>query len=102
MQFDTVYDFGDIVFAATENGAIGPLTIGKIRVEQTDSPGIEGETLFDNYKPQQSFEGEYMCVETGIGCGTVFKEENLFPTKEQAELRIAEVNAAKENQGVTA
>ena len=102
MQFNSAYNFGDVVFAATGGGAIGPLTIGKIRVEQTDSPGIAGETLFDNYKPQEAYEEGYMCVETGIGSGNVYRPENLFSTKEQAELRVTEVHAAKEKEEVTA
>lgn len=92
MIFESCFNFGDIVYAATGKGVNGPLTIGKISIEQTDSPGIEGETLFDNYKPQQSYEETYMCIETGIGCGYVFKKENLFTSPEDAALRINEIN----------
>jgi len=62
----------------------GPLTIGKVIKEVTDSPGIEGEDLFDNYKKQKKDEEKYMCIETGIGTGTLHSVEKLFPSKEEA------------------
>jgi len=61
------------------------MTIGQVRVEITNSPGREGEEMFDNYKPQHKYAEEYMCVETGIGSGTLYKVEDLFATKKEAE-----------------
>jgi len=61
------------------------VTIGQVRVSVTDSPGRPGEELFDNYKAQKEFEESYMCVETGIGSGTVFYlGKSCFLTKEEA------------------
>lgn len=91
MEIKTKFSNGDIVYGiqnAYSMGkiqVIGPMTIGQVRVEITDSPGIEGEEMFDNYKPQQEYKEQYMCVETGVGTGTLHYVENLFTTKELAK-----------------
>lgn len=101
MKFESKYNIGDTVhairggehqFCVLPNG---PLTIGMIRVEHTDSPGL-GETVFDNYKPKQSYEERYMCVETGIGTGTLFYVDDLYPTVEEAAAACEQKNAGKE------
>jgi len=65
--------------------AIGPLTIGRVEVKITDSPGIGGEDTFSNYMEQRGFEENYMCVETGIGTGTVYRVDTLFRTHDDAK-----------------
>lgn len=58
---------------------IRSLNIGSIRAN-TDDPAVE-----------------YMCKETGVGSGTLWKEGDLYPTPEEAEiivnLKAAELNA---------
>ena len=96
MVLETKFGIGDVVYAAYGNGgelAEGPFTIGLVRAECTDSPGIEGETLFDNYKPQRSNKAEYMCIETGIGSGSVYHEDRLFVTFQEAQKKLNEVMA---------
>lgn len=61
------------------------LTIGQVAVTVTDSDGKEGETLFDNYKPQKTYAEQYMCVETGIGAGRLWEVELLFTCEEDAQ-----------------
>ena len=94
MILETKYGIGDVVYAAYGNGnnvANGPLTIGLVRAELIDSPGIEGETMFDNYKPQRSNKAEYMCIETGIGSGRMYYEDRLFVTFQEAQTKLNEV-----------
>lgn len=74
------------------------MTIGRVGVEITDSPGTSnhwggvyssdgnGET---NYSPKQSREERYMCIETGIGCGSLYPVEDLFHTEDEAMSRAA-------------
>jgi hypothetical protein len=72
-----------------------PFTIGMIRVALVDSPGMPGETTADNYKPQKYREEQYMAIETGIGSGSVYSVEDLFPTLEEAQV---ECDKRNENQ----
>ena len=69
-----------------------PLTIGQMRVTITDSKGIDGEQLFDNYKPQKSIHEEYMAVETGIGSGSLHYAIKLSATIEDAETMAEQMN----------
>lgn len=60
------------VFAPT----VERLTIGSVRV--------------DTAEPERS--PSYMCVETGVGSGSIYYEGDLFPTEEEA-LRVADTKA---------
>lgn len=83
MEFKSKFDIGQKVWIRTQ---IGPCvaTVGKIIIEHTDSPGREGEEMFDNYKPQNEYIERYMCVETGIGSGTLYDVgKHIFATKEE-------------------
>ncbi len=88
MNITTKFSNGDTVYEVlsyqTECEIRGPYTVGQVRVQITDSPGIEGEERFDNYKAQKQREEEYMFIETGIGSGTIHKLEDLFATKAEA------------------
>jgi len=88
MDLQSKFNIGDIVCANIkingERKTIGPYTIGLIRVELVDSPGIPGEQIFDNYKPQKKRTEQYMLVETGIISGTVYIPEQLHLTEESA------------------
>ena len=61
------------------------LTVGQVRYKHTDSRGLIEESAFDNYSPQHNTEEEYMCVETGIGCGSAWKVDMLFKTEQEAQ-----------------
>lgn len=74
----------------------GPFTVGQVRVEVTDSPGIDlSDEPFewDNYKAKKNSEERYMLVETGIGTGTLHDAANLFATEEEALAACDERNA---------
>jgi len=63
----------------------GPLIIGKVSVEITESRGVEGH-FGDNFKPQLKREESYMCEETGIGSGACYSlRRGIFPTREEAQ-----------------
>ena len=73
------------------------LTIGQVRYETTS---IEQDGMFCNvghYNPSKTtHKVEYMAYETGIGSGTVWKEEELFKTKEEAQQEADKRNKEKE------
>ena len=69
------------------------LTIGQVRITITDSPGQEGETVFDNFKEQHGREESYMCIETGIGSGSVHRADTLYPSIEAAQTECDRRNA---------
>lgn len=75
------------------NVQLVPLTIGLVRVQ---AKNLFQEGIFDNigyYKEGLTeFETEYMCYETGIGSGTVWNEENLFATQEEAQAEADRLN----------
>jgi len=88
MQFESKLDIGQIAFAINNQLPV-MLTVGKITIEHTDSPGLEGEKLFNNYMPQKSHSEKYMCIETGIGTGTVWEYgRNIFSTYEECTQAI--------------
>lgn len=63
----------------------GPYTIGQVRIEYTVKS--DNESDFDNYgKQKEKTIVQYMMYETGIGSGSLFYEESLFITKEEAAL----------------
>lgn len=99
MKIETNFSPGDAVYII-EHGMTkkwvlsGPLTIGQVRAVVTESPGREGEELFDNYKPQQDYKEEYMCVETGIGTGRVYYHTDVFHDIESAQIEVIKRNYA--------
>ena len=99
MNIQTKFCNGDKAWTIQRNG-VGVFypfcgTIGQIRVEITDSPGRDGEEIFDNYKPQKERVEQYMLVETGIGSGSVYTlGSHIFETKAECEEMIAS-NAAE-------
>lgn len=68
------------------------LTIGEIQITYTNSEGFD-DTIFDNYKSKSRFEVRYMCVETGIGSGTVYYEQNLWHKRDSALKEIGKREA---------
>jgi len=75
------------------------LTVGQVRVCYTNSKGRGNpDEMFDNFKPQHSYEETYMCDETGVGSGQVYTlGKNMFATRELAEEAIAKY-IEKENE----
>ena len=98
MKIETKFSNGDVVYATQREyhtdslSVIGPLTIGQVRVEVTDSDGVEGEEFFDNYKKKNSHKEEYMCIETGIGSGIIYNSERLFRSKDDAKSYANNIN----------
>ena len=102
MILKTKFDIDDKVYSIVKQfGKWGifsvPLTIGKVTKSIIDSPGTE-KTIFCNYRPQKGEEESYMCAETGIGTGQIYKAENLFSSKKFAEKRCKELNARIESE----
>lgn len=91
MKLVSNYDIGQKVWCIVNDGrAVKELTVGQVRMIYTDSPGREGETTFDNYMPQKSYQEQYMCIETGIGSGSVFElGRNIFSTEALAWAKLS-------------
>ena len=89
MKLTTQFSIGDKVWCVAGGQRVKELTVGRVGVEITYSEGIEGENLFDNYKPQNNYTETYMCVETGIGSGSVYEAgKNIFHNKEMADQAV--------------
>ena len=85
MIFESKFDIGDKVWVCQDDRAV-ELTVGKIEISHIASKGMPGESVFSNYMPQQSHEEKYMCEETGIGTGSVYRlGKNIFATQEECE-----------------
>lgn len=100
MILETKYNIADRVYVIGGNYehwlVKGPLTIGKVSKEITFSPGREGETMFDNYKPQNREEESYMCVETGIGSGSFYSVDKVFHSETEAQEECDKRNSTGE------
>lgn len=87
---------GNNVYLEQEWQVKNTLTIGEVRVSIKN---IKSDGDFDNVGHFE--EGctekkvQYMAYETGIGCGTLWSEENLFNTREEAKLECKKRNAEK-------
>ena len=98
MKIETKYNNGDVVYGVQKKYprdswlVIGPMTIGQVRVEITDSPGLDRESIMHNYSAQKGRKEQYMCVETGIGSGTVYDFDGLFRSKSEATKIASELN----------
>ena len=78
-----------ITFTCNNMPVITELTVGKVIIEDTNSPGRSGEEIFDNYKAQRHYSEHYQCVETGIGTGSLYKYgDNIFKTKEECDKAV--------------
>ena len=79
--FTTKLKLGGVAFGV--HGGLDPtiqqLTVGQIRVIET----LPTSRLFEH---DVCYKEEYMCVETGVGCGTVWEYgKNIFATREDAQ-----------------
>lgn len=99
MKIETRLNCGDRAWVFGEHGSV-QLTVGQLVAKVTDSPGIEQHGIvFDNYAPQKEYREEYMCVETGIGSGSVYTlGEHIFATKEECDAANAERAARRESE----
>jgi len=105
MEIKTEFSCGDKVYVLARHhwpskieSVSGPLTVGQVRVSVTDSAGIDGEEVFDNYKPKKGYEESYMLVETGIGTGTVYGVKNMFHTSAGAHIEALRRNQLIEGE----
>jgi len=72
------------------------LTIGKVSYEVTN---IKPDGIFDNVGSYKEGNNKvvikYMAYQTGVGSGTLWPEEKLFPTREEAEQECVKRNQEK-------
>ena len=82
---------GDEVWVFDKQDGASKLTVGQVRVEVTASPGLRGLSRFSNFSAQASYVEQYMCVETGVGSGTIYTlDKSVFATKEECLAANAE------------
>ena len=89
------YEFEDSKWFVAET-----LTIGEVRVKARCEHKSEYDTIFDNYGDQSPhYEEEYMCYETGIGSGTIWSVDKIFPTAEEAQKECDRLNKEQSTKG---
>lgn len=91
MKIETTFSCGDRAWVCRD-GEVRQLTIGQVRVEITDSAGVDQEGIkFDNYAACKGYREQYMCVETGIGSGSLYEiGVCIFASKDECESANAE------------
>ena len=96
MKLETAFTCGGRAFILTGRWgeSITEMTVGRVTVEMTDSPGADPDAEIDgmpardfsNYAPQRAHRETIMCVETGIGSGSVYTyDEHAFTSMEAAQ-----------------
>jgi len=88
---------GKYVYFDLEWQVLNPVTIGKVEAEvQNITPDDEFAHIghFEEGKTVQ--QNEYMAYETGIGSGTIWKEDILFASLEEAQTECDKRNVIKE------
>ena len=96
MKLNTKFSCGDKAWCIIDGSHVSELTVGSVRTEFTDSPGT-GNEIFDNYKAQKYYKEMYMCIETGIGTGSVYEiDKNIFANKILAENKLEEYHEQAE------
>ena len=92
MKLESTFSPGDSAWIVRQGYEPEMVTIGLVRIEIIDTPGIDqsdSDVQFDNYKAKKSRKEQYMCIETGIESGTVYiLDEHIF-TNEQDALKVA-------------
>jgi len=95
MKLETKFSCGDTVYVFSagctkENpGFARQMTIGRVQISHTGRLTASGGVLYRGNKVfepdlRPEFEESYMCVETGIGTGSIWTLENIFRTAEEA------------------
>jgi len=88
MIFNSKLSPGDVAWVVGDEYIPIGVTIGRVKITHTDSPGVEGEEVFSNYLPQKNHKEEYMAIESGIGSGRLYTiGESIFETEK--ECRVA-------------
>lgn len=88
MQINTRFSCGDTIYVTYDKSTIlGPFTIGLVSFRyKAAQDGPDPDSIFDNLRRQQEQrQVEYMCFETGIGSGSLWREEICHKTREEAE-----------------
>ena len=86
MRFESKLSPGDVAWVVGDEYIPIGVTIGRVKITHTDSPGVEGREAYSNYSAQKEYKEEYMAVETGIGSGRVFTlGGHLFETEEECQ-----------------
>lgn len=109
MEIKTKYSCGDKVWVWGGYDCAEQITVGQVRAEVTQSKGLNGgyvdsgcNVAFDNYKSQSGYKEQYMCVETGIGSGTVWSVDRMFDSKKDCiaanKKRIDELKKQEEKE----
>ena len=94
MKFETTFAHGDLLWAF-DGDKVVQRTVGKIRIKSTNSQGDAG-AVFDSEKPQREYVEEYMCEESGINSGSIYRlGKTAFATREECEKAFAKVISAK-------
>jgi hypothetical protein len=98
MKIETKYSPGDRFFIA-DKSFVEEVTVGLVRVEHAESPGLDGHSIFSNFAAQNKHVEQYMCVETGVGSGRVFTlGKDVYETKAAAQVAVDEHEKEKQEQ----
>ena len=90
MQITTKFSCGDRIWVISDKVIRGPFLIGKVRFEYTAAQdGPDPESMFCNMCRQAEDRDEsYMCFETGVGSGYVYKAEDCFGSTDEASAEM--------------
>lgn len=89
MKFESKLSCGDKVWYF--DGVPVQITVGQIRISYTETPGLNEDDSFigsiyssDQPNPKQEIEEVYMCIETGIGSGSLLTlGKHIYLTEEE-------------------
>lgn len=101
MTIHTTFSPGDRIWTTGADHQPHQRTVGQVRVTVTDTLGMDlGDGIpWDNFKACQARVEEYMCVETGIGSGSVYTlGKHAFATREECSRRCLEIEAELERE----
>ena len=91
MKIESRFSPGDKAWVFNGRDGACQMTVGQVHVVVTDSPGIDDHREYANYSAQESRAEEYMCVETGIGSGQVYRlDKQIFATETECVAAYAE------------
>lgn len=102
MKIETSLSCGDKAWVYDGHKGAMQVTVGQVRVEFTSTKGVK-DSMFTNYQAQKGFKEQYMCVETGVGSGSVWEwGKSIWGTEKDClkgnEVRIKEAKERAESQ----